>query len=200
MLFVIPVPRTRLLSAMDRLHRCSLIERGQKRGSFTLQSVVQEYLTERLITDSFDELRQGRFARLIEHRLVLASAKDYLRQTQERLLVAPLLTLLAQGQIDLASQIRTRLDDLRNLPAHAQGYAPANLITLLRLHQGHLRALDLSGLALRSIYLQGVEMQDTTLSNALMQDNVYAQPFSAVLAVDVSKAGDIGQRPPVTAT
>lgn len=40
-----PVPPDRLLEAVDGLYRHSLIERGQKQGSFALQSVVMEFLT-----------------------------------------------------------------------------------------------------------------------------------------------------------
>ena len=47
---VTPVPSDRLLEAVDGLYRHSLIERGQKQGSFALQSVVMEFLTAWLIT------------------------------------------------------------------------------------------------------------------------------------------------------
>jgi hypothetical protein len=39
------VPRGLLLEALDSLYRQSLIERGRKKGSFTLQPVIIEYLT-----------------------------------------------------------------------------------------------------------------------------------------------------------
>ena len=38
---------------------------------------------------------------------------------------------------------------------------------LLRALRGHLRRLDLSGLAIREAYLQGVEMQDASLMEAI---------------------------------
>src|SRR5207253_9026805 len=40
-----PLPRSQVLEAVDSLRRRSLIERGQRQGSFTLQSVVMEYVT-----------------------------------------------------------------------------------------------------------------------------------------------------------
>src|SRR5258707_7462351 len=42
---VTPLPPAQVLEAIDGLRRRSLIERGQRTGSFTLQSVVLEYVT-----------------------------------------------------------------------------------------------------------------------------------------------------------
>ncbi len=74
-----PLPRVQVLDAVEALRRRSLIERGQRRGSFTLQSVVLEYATARLIAEAASEIEQGRLARLIEHGLELATAKEYVR-------------------------------------------------------------------------------------------------------------------------
>jgi hypothetical protein len=70
------------LEAVDGLRRRSLIERGQRVGSFTLQSVVLEYVTNRLVAMTGEEIRQGLLLRLHEHGLSQAQAKDYVRQTQ----------------------------------------------------------------------------------------------------------------------
>lgn len=50
-----PTPRVRLLEAVESLHRRSLIERGEKPGSFTVQSVVLEYVTAQLVAAGADE-------------------------------------------------------------------------------------------------------------------------------------------------
>ncbi len=89
-----PLPRARVLEAVEALRRRSLVERGHRRGSFTLQSVVLEYATARLIAEGASEIEQGRLARLIEHGLELATAREYVRQTQTRLIVAPILANL----------------------------------------------------------------------------------------------------------
>src|SRR5436853_5451391 len=90
-LLVTPLSRAEVLEAIEALHRRSLIERGQRPGSFTLQSVVLEYATARLIAEAADEIEHAQLAHLIEHGLELATVKEYVRQTQERLLVTPLL-------------------------------------------------------------------------------------------------------------
>ena len=54
---VTPIPRARLFEALETLYRHSLIERGQQRGSFALQSVVMEYLTDWIITQVSAEIQ-----------------------------------------------------------------------------------------------------------------------------------------------
>ncbi len=92
-----PIPRRQLLEMMEALHRRSLIERGEKPGSFTLQLVVLEYLTNRLVGEVADELVQGNLLRLIQHSLLQAQAKDYVRQSQQRVIIGSLLTRLKGG-------------------------------------------------------------------------------------------------------
>ena len=66
---VVPLPHVQLLEAVDSLYRRSLIERGQRPGSFTLQSVVLEYVTARLVTEGSREIKQGSLHRVIEYGL-----------------------------------------------------------------------------------------------------------------------------------
>src|SRR2546421_1386683 len=187
-----PLAAVQLLEAVDGLRRRSLIERGQRVGSFTLQSVVLEYVTAHLVEQLVGEVVQDRLSLLIQHPLSQAQAKDYVRQTQERLLVAPLLDRLQsvyQGHIEVEQRLRSLLEEVRNWAQDRQGYAPANLVTLLRLLRGHLRGLDLSRLVLRGVSLQGVEIQDTSLSGALLQESVFTETFDAITAVATSPDG-----------
>jgi WD40 repeat protein len=189
------VPRQsprQLLEAVDGLRRRSLIERGQQAGSFTLQSVVLEYVTGRLVRTASQEIRQGRLALLLSHGLSQAQAKDYVRQTQERLLLTPLLDLLKsvyRGRAEVEERLRELLSRLGAQGEQAQGYGPANLVALLRLLRGDLRELDLSQLALRGAYLQGVELQDANLSGALLRECVWTQSFDAITALAISQSG-----------
>jgi hypothetical protein len=78
--FVTSVPRARLLEAIEALYHRSLIERGQKKGSFTLQSVVLEYMTAWLIAEASSVIQQDNIVRSIERGLVLAQANEYVRR------------------------------------------------------------------------------------------------------------------------
>jgi WD40 repeat protein/transcriptional regulator with XRE-family HTH domain len=185
----VPLPRAQLLEASERLRRRSLIEPGLRQASFTLQSVVMEYMTARLIAEVTDEIKQGRCSRLVEHGLELATSQEYVRQSQQRLLVVPILVRLRSSyprRSALEEHLLALLDELREWEDDAQGYGPANLLALLRELRGQLCGLDLSQLSLRGIYLQGVEMQDTTLAGATLQETVFTGSFDAPWSVATS--------------
>jgi len=59
-LLVAPRPAGQLLEAIDTLRRRSLSERGKQPSSFTLQSVVLEYVTRLLTEEATGEIQQGR--------------------------------------------------------------------------------------------------------------------------------------------
>src|SRR5262249_27633678 len=83
--------------AVEGLRRRSLLDRSAAGASFTLQSVVLEYVTDRLIEAGVQEIAEGAPAVLVDQPLVQATAKDYIRQSQERLIAQPLLAQLAHG-------------------------------------------------------------------------------------------------------
>ena len=187
-----PLPRAQVLEAVESLRRRSLIEPGSRPGSFTLHSVVMEYVTARLIAEVISEIEQGTLSRLTEHGLELASSKDYVRQTQQRLLLAPILAGLRSSyplRTALEERLFTLLNHLREREDSAQGYGPANLLALLQEQRGHLRGLDLSHLVLRGAYLQDVEMQDTTLSGAMLRETVFTESFDPPWSVATSSHG-----------
>ena len=82
------VGRGAVLEAVEALRRRSLVERTETPGAaaFTLQSVVLEYVTDRLVADVVGEIERGEPRLLVEQPLIKAQAKDYVRQTQERLI------------------------------------------------------------------------------------------------------------------
>jgi WD40 repeat protein/transcriptional regulator with XRE-family HTH domain len=187
-----PLSPATVLEAVEALDRRSLIERGQRQGSFTLHSVVLEYATARLIAETSKEIQHSQLSRLIEHGLTLATSREYVRQTQVRLIVAPLLRSLRSAYpegSDLEGHLLALLQRLHARADYAQGYGPANVLALFMEHRGHLRGLDLSHLLLRRAYLQDVEMQDTTLSGAIVQDCAWMATFGAIWAVAISHDG-----------
>ena len=182
------------LEALDSLQRRSLIERGHRPGSFTLQSVVLEYVTTVLIAAVSEEIQQGQVDLLIQHGLELAQSKEDLRQAQERLLLQPILARLrrrSQRRSEVDALLLKRLEQVRQRNEYAQGYGPANLVALLRLHCGHLRGLDLSQLVFREAYLQGVEMQDANLRGATLPDTLLTEAMHAIWSVAISRTGNV---------
>src|SRR5437588_1016687 len=185
------VLRAQLLEALEALRRRSLLERGQQ-ASFSLQSVVMEYLSDALGDSLGEEIVLGDPQQLRRVALEQAQAKDYVRQTQVRLLIHPLVERLrselgADGLVE--AHLLRLLERFRAEDAALQGYGPANVISLLKALRGHLRGLDLSRLSIVGAYLQGLGLQDATLAGAMLQDTVFTEAFDAVLAVAVSPDG-----------
>src|SRR5206468_10848272 len=109
-----------------------------------------------------------------------------------RLLVVPWLARLQStepGHVEVEQRLRPLLEEVRRWAQDRQGYAPANLLTLLRDLRGHLRGLDLSRLVLRGVHLQGVQLQDASLSGSLIQQSVFTETFDAIWTVTVSRSG-----------
>ena len=185
------VLRAQLLEALEALRRRSLLERGQQ-ASFSLQSVVMEFLTDVLGERLAEEIVLGNTEQLRRLALEQARAKDYVREIQVRLLVRPL-TLRLRTELGADAQVEAHLLGLlaqfRSEDAATQGYGPANVLSLLKELRGHLRGLDLSRLAIRGAYLQGVEMQDANLSAALMRECVFTEAFDTITAVAISESG-----------
>jgi WD40 repeat protein/transcriptional regulator with XRE-family HTH domain len=186
------LPMGQVLEAVDGLRRRSLIERGRQTGSFTLHSVVLEYVTTYLVTQASDEIERGELLCLLQYGFCQAQANEDVRQTQERLLMAPLLARLqsaSHGHTNVEERLCFLLDQVRLWNEDAQGYGPANLVTLLRVLRGDLRGLNLARLVLRGVYLQGIEMQDANLSGTLIRDSLFTETFDALLAVAISPDG-----------
>ncbi len=81
-----------ILESLEYLQGRSLIE--VKAGRFTQQPVVMEYITEKLITIIRAEICNQSPQLFLSYALIKAQSKDYLRESQRRMIVKPLLTQL----------------------------------------------------------------------------------------------------------
>ena len=182
------VGRRETLEALEALRRRSLLERGSQGGTLTLQPVVLEYATERLVTTLAQEILTAQPALLVSHALLQATAKEYVRRCQERMIARPLLERLGSGP-GLERRLLDLLGFWRHVPVTADGYGPGNVVNLLRLQRGDLRGVDLSGLAIRQVYLQGVDAQDVNLAGSQLAETVLAEAFNHAASVALSADG-----------
>jgi WD40 repeat protein/predicted ATPase/DNA-binding XRE family transcriptional regulator len=186
------VPKREVLVALESLRRRVQIEGGSNQPAFTLQPTILEFVTNQMVEVACQEIVAGQPVLLSSHALVQATAKDYLRLSQERLIATLLLERLvsAYGSVDAVErQFLTLLASWRDQPLTEQGYGPGNVINLLRLLRGHLRGLDLAHLTIRQAYLQSVAVQDTSLVESVIHDSIFTAVFDAVSAVAISSSG-----------
>jgi transcriptional regulator with XRE-family HTH domain len=181
-----------VLEAVEALRRRSLLEDGERRATFTLQPVVLEFTTDRLVQTVAHEIAAEQPVILASHALLKATARDYVRRSQERLIARPtvegLITRLG-GRPEVEQHLTHLLTQLRAWPPARHGYAPGNILNLLRLLRGDLRGLDLSRLTIRQAYLQHVEMQDASFAGAQLSESVVSDAFDSLMSVALDVGG-----------
>ncbi len=179
---------------MHALRGRSLVERGEHGAVFTLQPVVLEYVSERLVELMSEEIRAGRPALLLTHALLQGQAKDYMRSSQARLLLQPVLDrLVAQsgGREQLEAHLERLLQWLRALPHSRQGYGGGNVVNLLVGLNGHVKGKDCSRLTIWQADLQAAEAQDANFGGCDLAGSVALCPW---------RSAPMGSMSPLAAT
>lgn len=181
--------RSRELEALRSLQQRSLLEKNA--DSFTLQHVVMEYLADRCVAEICQEIVQHQPAVLARHALLLARAPEYIRESQRRMLLAPiaerLLTYFGPDQLDIV--MRRLFDQLRTMPTLQHSYAAGNLLNLALQAGLVLRGYDVSHLAVRQAYLRGVSLPEVNFRGADLSSSVFTDSFSFVTAMAISPDG-----------
>jgi WD40 repeat protein len=180
-----PMSTQQLLETLEALKRRSLIERSD--DGFTLQNVVMEYLTEQFTAQILEEIQTQTLSLFNSHALLKATAKDYLREIQIRLIVQPLTEQLAPSSRELMTLAPLIHQHQENLT----GYAAGNLLNLLCNVLSEVEALDLSHLTIRQAYLKGKTLYGVNFSHAQFRDLVLTHTFGVVLAVTFSPDGNL---------
>jgi hypothetical protein len=140
-LFAIPLPQKQLVSIIDALHCRFLTERGPRFASFTLHSVLQEYVVGMFIQEAVSEIKWGELSLLTTHGFCLASASEDMQWIQERLIVIPILVCLIRTYPEpeaVEKHLLSLLAKLHQQTEGTQGYGLANLMTLLRMLRGQM--------------------------------------------------------------
>ncbi len=186
-----PVSKRVLLEALAALRRRSLIEANA--AGFTQQNVLMEYMVDRLIEGVCGEILQGKTGLLNTYALLKAQARDYVRESQARLILKPVIDGLLDrwGQSTLAATLHEILSNLRAAHPHQPGYAGGNLLHLLIHLKSDLSRYDFSGLVMQQTYLQGVDLRNTNFAHVDWVKPVFTDTFGAVLTVALSADGKL---------
>ncbi|HRW09654.1 MAG TPA: WD40 repeat domain-containing protein, partial [Caldilineaceae bacterium] len=178
------------VEALRSLQRRSLVENVG--ADLALQNVVTEYLTERLIEIAVEEISSGALQRLQQQALLKAQAKDYVRESQVRLILYPIGAQLVErfGRTGLQAKIQQILTDLRVNSPHAPHYVGGNLLNLLLALEIDLRGYDFSQLSIWQAHLQNAELPDVNFSGVHFADTLFVDSFGAInaLALDAQNS------------
>lgn len=213
---IIPtVSKARLLEVLERLGRRCLIEtatqtrierkssqNGDARqngkaeripSSFTQQPAVMEYVTEHIIETAVAEFKGTEPFNLLSHyALTKASASDYIRESQIRLILEPIAAQLCStfsSTAALRQQLQQQLQQLKTTPETHPGYAAANLLSLLNYLQIDLSGWDFSHLPIWQAYLPETPLHQVNFTECDFAGSVFAQTLSSIVNVAFSPDG-----------
>ena len=191
---VLPLAMSKLLEALQSLQDRSLIQVNQQ--GFTLQPVVMEYMTERLVEQVYNELSSEtnkKFRLINRHALINTKAKDYIIKAQISLIIQPLIDKLLTSCDDdkekLKEKFVQKVSELRDKPLES-GYAGGNILNILAQVKVDLTKLDCSELEIRQAYLQDVDLRDVNFTNSDLSQSVFKKTMSSILSVAFSPDGD----------
>jgi WD40 repeat protein len=186
------VSERRLLDALDSLQRRSLIE--CKSSRFTQQSVVMEYVTATLIGRISQEILTKTVNLLNSHALLKARAKDYIRETQLRLIVQPIaeqLTTSLSTKTNVDNHLMQMVSQLQAPESAVIGYAAGNILNLLVQMQIDLCDRDFSTLAIWQADLRDVDLLGVNLSHCDLAQTAFTETFGGIISLAFHPQGQL---------
>jgi WD40 repeat protein/transcriptional regulator with XRE-family HTH domain len=187
-----PTSAGAVLETLDSLRRRSMIE-TRSSAHFTLQPVIMEYVTAGLIERACREFADEAGGVWMRYALMKAKTKNYVRESQVRLLLAPVAQrlLAGLGQQGIEQTARNKLSMQRQEGAHQPGYVAGNLLNLLTYLQCDLRGFDFSHLVVREAYLQQASLPGVNFAHTRFIASIFTSTFGSVLSIACSLRGNL---------
>lgn len=185
-----PLAKEKVTSTLQSLQRLLPLEKTK--AAFGLQPVILEYVTEGLINIACAEISEKNIEIINSHSLMKALAKDYVRESQSRLILQPIQDRLINSlgnKIGLETRLTEIISTLREKFPQRAGYVAGNILNLSRQLETDLRGQDFSHLTIWQAYLQGWNLPEVNFAGADLAKSVFTQAFGTVSAVAFSPDG-----------
>ena len=158
---------------------------------FTQQPVVMQYVVDRLIAQVFEEIRVGKLVLLSSHALIQAQAKDYVRDSQVRVILQPFVERLQSwcaGSEVMVKKLNDVLAQIRKQP-FSLNYAAGNLINLMHHLKFDLTGYDFSGVTVWQADLRNMNLHRLNFARADLSKSVFAETVGYIFEVAFSPDG-----------
>ncbi len=214
-----PISKQNLVVALHDLRRRSLIETSGQ--DFTLQNVIMEFMTDRLVEQVYREVitstpqasdsspqflasfhpakKDLPVALFNSHALIKATAKDYVRDSQIRLILAPLTDKLlavfgntAGVELQLKQVLGQLQQEVLEAPTHQlskAGYAGGNVLNLLCHLQADLTGYDFFNLTIWQAFLRDVNLHQVNFNQADVAKTIFIDTMPSIFAATFSPNG-----------
>ena len=184
-----PTSSSELAQAMSSLARRSLVETGN--GRFTLQNVILEFITNYFVKRCIEEIQLKKISVLNKYPLRLNLVKEYIRASQERIILKPIIESLMQASDEY--QISRELLSLIQLNKEStllkKGFAVGNLINILLVMDFDISGIDLSDLAVWEVDFQKPNIHGVNLKGAHIRNSEFFNTFGQIYSVKFSPDG-----------
>ncbi|MCA1991096.1 MAG: NACHT domain-containing protein [Coleofasciculus sp. S288] len=187
-----PILPAQILEVLESLERKSLIEKGA--ASFTLQPVLMEYVTNRLVKDICQEIETRKIFLFKNYALIKARSKDYIRDIQTNFILKPIneqVLRLFRTPDNLEIQLMKIISSVRDKLPIETGYIAGNTINWLRYLKRDLSGCNFSGLTVWQADLQGVNLHQVNFSNSDLAKSTFTENLGYIFAMAVSPDGEL---------
>ena len=184
-----PVSQPRLVEALESLGRRLLLQK--RTALFTLQPVIMEYVTERLVERICEEIANQKITLFRTHALLQATAKDYIRKTQVRLIFKPItdsLFSIFRSQKNITNWL-IFLARIQTQSPGELGYTAGNVLNLLCCLKTDLSEHDFSHLTVWQADLREVNLYDVNFAYSDLAKTVFAEASRSIVSVAFSPDG-----------
>jgi WD40 repeat protein len=188
---VSPISTMSLMEGLESLSRRSLIEKNATR--FTMQPVVMEYVTFSLIEKVCQELQTQELNFFRRYALIKATAKDYIREFQIRLILQPVIERLLtifMGTKSVAKYLTEILSIQQKLSYSYTGYVAGNILNLLCKMRINFKGYDFSDLTVCQADLRNVCLHDVNFQNVNFIKSVFAETLGGIMSIAFSPNGE----------
>jgi len=186
------VPQLELLEALHSLERRSLLERNA--ALFSLQTVVLEHVTQRLIEQVCEEIVNQNIKLFRNLALIKVQGRDYIRKTQIRFILQPVIDRLItvfRSKRNLENQLTEIIAKLRETAPLETGYTAGNVLNLLSHLKTDLSGNDFSYLTIWQADLRYVNLYKTNFAHATIAKSVFTETLSCCFSVAFSPNGKL---------
>ena len=191
------ISRADVFEALESLSWRSLIE--TRSGLYTQQPVIMEYMSDRLVENAYQTLEKFSRSGLeteppasveeglwYTHALLKSTAKAYIRESQRRMLLAPIAQRIKATfvQPQAISDCMKRI--LAQLSQSLGGYGIGNFINLCQQLSVDLSGYDFSGLPIWQAHLTERSLTNVNFSQANFRNCQFTQSFSGICCLSLN--------------
>jgi WD40 repeat protein/tRNA isopentenyl-2-thiomethyl-A-37 hydroxylase MiaE len=187
------VAKEEVLRVLDSLNWRSLVE-VKSAGQFTLQPVIMEYVTNQIVEKICTELTTVELDLFASYSLLKVTVDDYVRESQIRLLLAPIADRLQttfSSRNLLEQQLGRILSNLRSQTSAAARYGGGNFLNIAVFLKIDLAIYDFSDLLICQADLRNVSLHGVNFARANFVQTAFANILGGIFSVSFVGSRDL---------